>query len=244
MAKNKLLRYRQVTESAHVTEPELMEKERVLDEDFWRGVFPLRSPDASPLPLTLELACGKGEYTIGLAQRHPERRFVGFDIKGARLWVGARRVEELGLGNVHFVRSWIDHLAELLPPASVQDIWITFPDPYLRTGKAMKRLTSPRFLSIYRTVLASGGRIHLKTDSPELFAFTHEQIQEGHVSCSVSIEDIYADGVKDRWTAPEPASDQEVSPHEVPSELWTIRTYYEGRHLAQGRTIRYVQLHF
>src|SRR5688500_13990868 len=114
-------------------------------------------------PITLELACGKGEYTLGLAQLYPERNFIGIDLKGNRIWVGARKALNEELTNVAFLRTQIDHINSYFSAGEVSGIWITFPDPQLRVSKAKKRLTHPKFLRLYQQFLAPGGLIHLKT---------------------------------------------------------------------------------
>lgn len=123
-------------------------------------------------PITLELACGKGEYAVGLGQLRPDENFIGIDLKGNRIWVGAKKALQQGLKNVAFLRTQIDQIKEYFAPGEVKSIWITFPDPQLRAGKAKKRLTHPKFLRLYQQILVTGGRIHLKTDSPDLYQFT------------------------------------------------------------------------
>jgi len=129
-------------------------------------------------PITLELACGKGEYTLALARKFPQRNFIGIDIKGARIWRGARTALEEKIPNVAFLRTYIDHLEEYFSPGEVEEIWITFPDPYHEKSKARKRLTSEKFLPRYKTILKPGGFIHLKTDDMQLYQFTLEKISE------------------------------------------------------------------
>lgn len=170
--------------------------------------------------ITLELACGKGDYTLELARRFPEENFIGVDIKGNRIWSGARTALDEGLGNVAFLRTSIDRLDSYFLPAEVKEIWITFPDPFLRASKAGKRLTHPRFLHLYHRVLQPGGLIHLKTDSPELYAFTREVIAENNCSLLKDIADVHG-------------TDS--------GELLGIKTFYEKMHLENGRTIRYLQ---
>ncbi|GAA4301515.1 tRNA (guanosine(46)-N7)-methyltransferase TrmB [Compostibacter hankyongensis] len=172
-------------------------------------------------PVTLELACGKGDYTLALARRFPEENFIGVDIKGNRIWKGARTALDEGLRNVAFLRTQIGQLPAYFAPGEVKEIWITFPDPFLRKSKAKKRLTHPVFLHRYQQVLTPGGMIHLKTDSPELYAFTREVISENGCILAEDIPDVYA----------LPA---------VPP-LLDIRTFYESMHLAAGRTIRYLR---
>ena len=123
-------------------------------------------------PIVVELACGKGEYAIGLGKIHPEKNFIGVDIKGNRIWVGAKKALQFNLQNVAFLRIQIDHINDYFAQDEVDEIWITFPDPQLRKSKAKKRLTHPRFLRIYQQFLLPGGLIHLKTDSPDLYTFT------------------------------------------------------------------------
>jgi len=123
-------------------------------------------------PVILELACGKGEYAVGLGQLYPQKNFVGIDQKGNRIWVGAKKALQDNLINVGFLRTKIDQVAEYFSKDEVAEIWITFPDPQLRFSKAKKRLTHPKFLRLYQQFLVPGGLIHVKTDSPELYAFT------------------------------------------------------------------------
>jgi tRNA (guanine-N7-)-methyltransferase len=123
-------------------------------------------------PITLELACGKGEYAVGLGKMHPNRNYIGIDIKGNRIWRGATNALEQGLKNVAFIRSLIDKVPDYFNPQEIDEIWITFPDPQLRGSKAKKRLTHPKFLRLYQQILKPGGIIHLKTDSPDLYQYT------------------------------------------------------------------------
>ncbi len=171
-------------------------------------------------PITLELACGKGEYTICLAKRFPQRNFVGVDIKGDRLWIGARTALEQKLKNVAFLRIHIEHLADFFDENEVEEIWITFPDPFPRKSKANKRLTSPRFLNVYRQILSPGGLIHLKTDETTLYNYTLETLKAEGGTLHKKIEALNHNVVND--------------------ELLKIRTTYERKHLEKGRTIRYV----
>ena len=123
-------------------------------------------------PITLELACGKGEYAVGLGRMYRDRNFIGIDLKGNRIWVGAKKALDEGLTNVAFIRSQIDKIDQYFVPGEVAEIWITFPDPQLRTSRAKKRLTHPHFLRIYQKFLQHRWLIHLKTDSPDLYEFT------------------------------------------------------------------------
>ena len=177
---------------------------------------------ANDQPITLELACGRGEYTIGLARQNPHRNFIGLDVKGARIWKGARIALEKGLKNAAFLRIRIEQVANFFEPGEVSEIWITFPDPFLRKSKANRRLTAPRFLDAYKKVLRPGGLIHLKTDEPNLYEFTLEVLAEyPGAGILYQEEDIYS------------------KPLPVP-EL-ELKTYYERMHLEEGKTIKYVR---
>lgn len=172
-------------------------------------------------PVTLELACGKGDYTVGLARLFPDQNFIGVDLKGNRIWRGAKTALDETLNNAAFLRTQIDKLNNYFASGEVKDIWITFPDPFLRKSKAKKRLTHPKFLQLFQPLLAPGATINLKTDSTELYEFTQEVIAVTGCTVVENIPDVYA--------LPE-----------VPP-LLKIQTYYEGMHLADGRTIRYLK---
>ncbi|RMD91677.1 MAG: tRNA (guanosine(46)-N7)-methyltransferase TrmB, partial [Calditrichaeota bacterium] len=133
---------------------------------------------ANSQPLVLELACGKGDYSVNLARQYPEKNFIGVDVKGNRLWTGAKNAMDEELSNVAFVRTRIEQLDLFFGPNEVSEIWITFPDPFPRKSRALKRLTSPRFLNIYRKVCKPGAQIHLKTDAVNLFDYTLEVLEE------------------------------------------------------------------
>ncbi len=171
-------------------------------------------------PITLELACGKGEYSVNLGREHTDQNFIGIDIKGNRMYTGAKAALTEGLGNVAFLRIQIGQIAGYFAPGEVDSIWIIFPDPFLRKGKAKNRLTHPRFLYAYQQILKPGGRINLKTDSKELYDFTLETIEEQGCTIHENIADIYGQG---KATGP-----------------LAIQTFYEQRHLAEGRTIYFV----
>lgn len=173
-------------------------------------------------PLTLELACGRGEYTVALAQRLPNRNFLGVDIKGARIWKGARIALAEGLGQVAFLRTRIEQIDLFFAPEEVSEIWITFPDPFLRQCKANRRLTAPSFLDRYRRFLKSGGTVHLKTDDRQLYDFTLDTI-----AAYPQAQLLYHDN--DIYSKPLPMPELE------------IKTYYEQMHLHKGKTIKYVR---
>ncbi|MCP4122079.1 MAG: tRNA (guanosine(46)-N7)-methyltransferase TrmB [Bacteroidetes bacterium] len=170
--------------------------------------------------MVLELACGKGDYTLGLAQLFPEKNFVGMDLKGNRIWSAAKVGEQLGLTNIGFVRAQIDHIDDYFDENEIDEIWITFADPYLKPSKWKKRLTSSKFLKLYKPILKSGGLIHLKTDNEVLYEFTLEVIKEQGLELIHNYDDIYAAGVTNL--------------------THNIQTYYEKMHLKNGLTIKYV----
>jgi len=173
-------------------------------------------------PITLELACGRGEYSLDLARRYPDRNFIGVDVKGARIWKGAKIALAEKLHNVAFLRTRIELIAQFFEPEEIEEIWITFPDPFLENSKTNRRLTAPNFLAEYRKVLKPGGLIHLKTDSPELYGFTLETIAtEPGVKLFYHNDDIYA----------QPLALPELE----------IKTHYERIHLSERKTIKYVQ---
>ena len=148
-------------------------------------------------PIVLELGCGKGEYTVALAERDPSRNFIGIDIKGARMWRGAKTATDRKMPNVGFLRTRIEFINGLFAEGEVDEIWITFPDPQLKSRRAKKRLTSPLFLGYYARILSPGGWINLKTDSKHLFGYTNEVVRRYGLPCEVSNADIYGTGYAD-----------------------------------------------
>ncbi|MEG2365441.1 MAG: tRNA (guanosine(46)-N7)-methyltransferase TrmB [Alistipes sp.] len=172
-------------------------------------------------PIILELGCGKGEYTIALAERDPACNYLGVDIKGARMWRGAKSATERQMSNVGFVRTRIEFISSFFAAGEIAEIWITFPDPQLRTKRARKRLTAPQFLASYAGMLAEEGKIHLKTDSKHLFAYTQAVIERLHLPCEVANADIYGSGFAD--------------------EVLSVKTAYEQRFLECGLPITYTR---
>ena len=172
-------------------------------------------------PVILELACGKGEYAVGLGQLYPEKNFIGIDQKGNRIWVGAKKALQLHLANVAFLRIQIDRINEYFTTNEVNAIWITFPDPQLRTGKAKKRLTHPKFLRLYKDFLAPGGSIHLKTDNPHLYRFTKLIIEKYNCKLIEDADDLYSSDI-------------------VADEL-KIKTHYESLDIAGSNRIHYLK---
>jgi tRNA (guanine-N7-)-methyltransferase len=208
MGQKKLVRFAAIKEFANVLQyPENM-------AGRWQEFFKNKQT------LTLELACGKGEYAVGLAAMHPEKNFLGVDVKGNRIYVGAKKALATGLHNACFLRSQIDRIEQYFAAGEVSEIWLTFPDPQLRPGKLKKRLTHPIFLRRYQQFLQPGARIHLKTDSPVLYAFTKKVIELYDCEMVKDYDNVYTQ-------ATEP-------------ELLEIRTHYEGLDIAQSGKIHYL----
>ncbi|MCH5176457.1 MAG: tRNA (guanosine(46)-N7)-methyltransferase TrmB [Prevotellaceae bacterium] len=172
-------------------------------------------------PIVLELGCGRGEYTVGLARRFPDRNFIGIDIKGARMWHGAQTAVAEGMTNVAFLRTSIEFIHHFFAPDEVSELWLTFSDPQMK--KATKRLTSTHFLQRYRQFLIPDGIIHLKTDSPFLYTYTRLMAQHNHLPVEVATDDLYRE-------------------RDIDSSLTDIRTYYEQMWLDRGFTIKYLRL--
>ena len=171
--------------------------------------------------ITLELACGRGEYTVGLARLDSPSNFIGVDIKGNRIWKGATIANKEQLHNVAFLRTQIDQINQYFTKDEVSEIWITFPDPQVSLSKAKKRLTHPKYLRMYQQFLQKGGVVHLKTDSPNLYQFTMAVIELYELPLLYSSSDLYNDPQRD------PRSN--------------IKTYYEGLNIANSKTIHYIQ---
>jgi tRNA (guanine-N7-)-methyltransferase len=172
-------------------------------------------------PLILELGCGKGEYSVNLAQHNPGKNFIGVDIKGARLWKGCKMVQEEGLKNVAFIRSRVEYIEYFFGKEEVDEIWLTFPDPQPQSNRKRKRLTSPLFLNRYKKFLKPGGIIHLKTDNQGLYEYTLGIIEEEKLSLIFSSEDIYK--------------------LEHPHEATSIQTFYEAIYLKKDIPIKYIE---
>ncbi len=172
-------------------------------------------------PIVLELGCGRGEYTVALAERNPEKNFIGVDIKGARMWRGAKTVTEKGIGNAGFLRTRIEFISSLFAEGEVSEIWITFPAPQVPKQRAKHRLTGPLFLARYAKILQDGGMINLKTDSQFLHEYTKDVIAQNALPVEVANNDIYGTGYAD--------------------ETLSVKTAYESKFLAQGMPITYLR---
>ena len=209
MGQKKLLRFEAINSFPNVLQyPEGMKGK-------WNAFFKNLNP------IVLELACGKGEYAIGLAQIHPHKNFIGVDLKGNRIYAGAEKCLEENISNVAFLRTHIDKITNYFNKGEVEEIWLTFPDPQLRKSRAKKRLTHPAFLRLYKQILVEGGPIHLKTDSPDLFDFTKMVIDMYGLKLSESDDNIY-------------------QKPDVREEL-KIKTYYEGLDIAESKRIHYLK---
>lgn len=208
MAQKKLKRFGEIKTFPNVLEyPENISGK-------WHNFFKTQSP------IVLELACGRGEYTIGLSRLYSQKNFIGIDIKGNRIWVGAKYALDNHLNNVAFLRTQIQKIDTYFETNEVKEIWITFPDPQLRVSKAKKRLTHPRFLRLYKNILQPGGLIHLKTDSPDLYNFTKKIIEIYGLALIRDIDDVD----KERHISPELG----------------IKTYYESLDIANSKKIFYL----
>lgn len=174
-------------------------------------------------PIVLELGCGRGDYTVGLARRYPEKNFIGVDIKGARLWAGAKEAHTDGLTNAAFLRTGIEFITSYFTAGEVSEVWITFPDPQMK--KATKRLTSTYFMARYQQIVRPGGQIHLKTDSPFLYAYTCEMLRLNRYSVLANTDDLYS----------KPHPDEDVL-----RDAGALQTHYEKQWLERGMTIKYL----
>lgn len=217
MAKNKLKKFAEFASLKNTVEPE---RETLLEGKFdlkgkWHQEF-----FKNDKPIVLELGCGKGEYSVGMAERFPEKNFIGVDIKGSRMWTGAKTATDNGMDNVGFLRTQIELIESCFEQEEISEIWITFPDPQIKYKRGHKRLTSSLMLDRYRNILRKDGKIHLKTDSAFLHGYTLGLIHgEGHK---------ILDATHDLYTT------------RVGNELLSIRTHYETLFLNQGYPITYI----
>ncbi len=219
MAKNKLKRFAENKLLENVIQPtreELFEQFNL--KGNWKKFF------NNDNPIVLELGCGKGEYSIGLAKQFPEVNFIGVDIKGARFWVGAKQALSENIKNVAFVRQQIELIDLIFAENEISEIWITFPDPQIKFRRTKHRLTNPEFLQKYKKILSKEGIIHLKTDSEFLHGYTHGVLQVGNHKVLQSSHDVYH---KD-----------EVS---LESYVKSIQTHYEKLFSLQGKKITYIK---
>ncbi len=217
MGKNKLARWRELSGFSNVIQPDIKDvtgKDHPLKGRWNKDIF------RNDNPIVLELGCGKGEYTIGLAGRFPFNNYIGVDIKGARMWRGARTANEQNIQNVAFLRTRIEFITSFFASDETDEIWLTFPDPFPGRRNSKRRLTSPAFLNLYRRFLKNGGVIHLKTDNTELFSFTQEVIAGNNLTTISSTDDLYSS--------------------ELDNDILAIRTHYENIFLNEGIKINYL----
>lgn len=219
MGKNKLKKFAALETYPHVLQYSYA---RLQDEGFplrgrWKTYF-----FHNDHPIVLELGCGKGEYTVGLARKNPDRNYIGVDVKGARIYTGATMALEEKMTNVAFLRASISDILSFFAPGEVSEIWITFPDPQMK--KVRKRLTSTRFLDLYSHILKPDGKLHLKTDSPFLYTYTRAMADHNGIVPEADTADLYGD------------------PDHPADEILSIRTYYEQQWLSRGLTIKYLRL--
>lgn len=216
-SKNKLKRFKENETFSNVIQPK---REEILDgfqlKGKWNGFF------KNDHPIVLELGCGKGEYTVGLAQRNPDKNYIGIDIKGARFWRGAKSAQEENLENVAFLRTQIELIDLLFAENEVDQIWITFPDPQIKYKRTKHRMTNPVFLKKYQQILKPKGEVHLKTDSEFMHGYTLGLLQgQGH-EILYSNHDVYKNAGS-------------------PSEVLEIQTFYENQYLDKGKPITYIR---
>ncbi|MGB6036622.1 MAG: tRNA (guanosine(46)-N7)-methyltransferase TrmB [Cryomorphaceae bacterium] len=223
MGKNKLRRFAEMKKQSCVFEPD---KEALLEGRFdmkgkWASFF------GNDNPITIELGCGKGEYTLALARKYPERNFIGMDVKGARIWRGSKTAEQEGIPNVAFLRTKIEFINHAFDSNELSEIWLTFSDPQPKDKKGTKRLSGWAFLKRYGKLLKKDGLIHVKTDSQIFYDSTLETIEEGEHHLLKSSDDIYGKG----W----------ASFNEEEQEILAVKTFYEQKWLAIGKKIKYLR---
>lgn len=219
-SKNKLKRFRENETFSHVIQPsrETLEKDHFQWKGRWASFF------KNNHPIVLELGCGKGEYTVHLAEKYPDKNFIGIDIKGARFWRGAKTIQENSIPNAAFVRAQIELINHLFAANEVSEIWITFPDPQIKFKRTKHRLTNPQMLDRYKKILVPQGSIHLKTDSEFLHGYTLGILNDPAYSIDYAHHDIYD------------------NPH-APEEATAVQTHYEQIFLAEKKAITYLKFH-
>lgn len=217
MGKNKLARWAEMKSYGHVIEPsfeEVFRKDYELKGKWHNRWF------GNNNPIVLELGCGRGEYTVSLSELYPEKNFIGIDIKGARMWRGAKDTFLKKISNAAFLRTRIEFIDSFFAAGEVEEIWITFPDPQLKKKREKKRLPGPAFLNIYRSFIRNGGLIHLKTDCRELYDYTLSIVRHNNLEIVTATTDLYRD---------------------LPGNpLLSIRTHYEDIFLSKGIPITYL----
>ena len=223
MGKGKLAKFADMASYPHVFEyPYSVADDVAFDmKGHWHDAF-----FHNDNPIVLELGCGRGEYTVGLARLYPEKNFIGVDIKGARMWTGATEALREGLPNVAFLRTNIEIINRFFAPDEVAEIWLTFSDPQMK--KVTKRLTSTFFMQRYRHFLLDGGMVHLKTDSNFLFTYTTLMAEKNHLPVQFTTTDLYHSILAERPDTPE-------------AKILGIQTYYEQQWIDRGLNIKYMR---
>lgn len=222
MGKGKLAKFADMAEYPHVFEYPYS----VVDNVPFEGKGKWHEFFGNQNPIVLELGCGRGEYTVGLARLYPEKNFIGVDIKGARMWTGATESMREGLKNVAFLRTNIEIIDRFFEPDEVQEIWLTFSDPQMK--KVTKRLTSTFFMNRYRKFLVDGGLIHLKTDSNFLFTYTNYMVEKNTLPVEFSTTDLYHSVLAEH-------------PDTEEARILSIQTYYEQQWIDRGLNIKYLR---
>lgn len=225
MGKGKLRKWNENKTFSHVYEPPL--EDAVEGKDFMKGEWQ-QNAFANDNPITLELGCGKGEYTIELARRYPHRNFIGVDIKGHRFWRGAKISQKEGLTNVAFLRTRLEFITHFFAPGEVDEIWLTFSDPQPKDEKGTKRITGPYFVERYKQILKPGAFINVKTDSDLLYTWTLEQYHKHGYNVVMASDDVYGSLV---GRVEEPLN-----------SLLQIRTFYEQMWLDMGKKIHFIRM--
>ncbi|MEQ8323465.1 MAG: tRNA (guanosine(46)-N7)-methyltransferase TrmB [Vicingaceae bacterium] len=224
--KKKLVQFAELTSFSNVLEvgfDEVLHNDHPLKGKWHNKIFSNKGD------IVLELGCGKGEYSVGMGKCYPEKNFIGVDIKGARMWRGAKTALEEGLNNVFFLRSRIDFISSFFEKGEISEIWLTFPDPQMRSSKERKRLTSDRFLDMYLSVLKPKGTINLKTDSDFLYEYSLEKARERGMAIQMAIPNIYAQIA-------------ELGLDKKEKEILAIRSHYERLFTAQGHMISFLRI--
>lgn len=215
MAKNKLSRWAELATFDNVIQPDFVSAKDHPVKGMWnKDIF------RNENPIILELGCGKGEYTTGMAIRFSDNNYIGIDIKGARMWRGAKTANEMKLPNVAFLRTRIEFINSFFSKDEIDEIWITFPDPHAGGRNFNKRLTSPRFLNAYRLILRNKGLVHLKTDNKELFEYTKKVVGYNNLDVILSTGDLYSSYQSD--------------------DILSIRTHYENKFIEEGLKINFL----
>ena len=225
MGKDKLRKWKENQTFDHVFEPDLQSAVKGEDQSMkgkWAEIF------KNDNPITLELGCGKGEYTIGLARKYPNKNFVGVDIKGHRFWRGAKTAHEESLPNVAFLRTRLEFIERYFVKDEVSELWITFSDPQPKDKKGTKRITSPIYIESYKNILKPGSLINVKSDSVLLYELSKEGYLEKGYNILLDSQDVYGDLVN--------------RVEEDLSDALKIKTYYERRWLSEGKKIHFLQL--